>query len=141
MYVSFEMEFEPESLRRKILNYVSGVQSDEGKKRAEKVQRAARLDCGYRTGALAASIRVWRVSVARTLNTRTEIWTVGSQLSYALLVHDGVQRSYVIFPKSGKALRFFSGGQMVFASHVNRPAPPGTKGKFYLTKNLWRAVT
>jgi hypothetical protein len=132
------VEAETDNLFGKVRRYLRLVQETEGRKRAERVQKAARLDCGFVTGALAASIKVWKIASTTSENARNEVWTVGSDLSYALVVHNGVLHDYFIVGHRGK-LRFIGAdGTVVFRkSVVHGPIT----GKFYLSKNLWRAVT
>ena len=54
--------------------------------------------------------------------------TIGTNVKYAA-VHEYGTGPYKIRPKSGKALRFFAGGNVVFARHVNHPGFPA-RGMF-----------
>lgn len=56
---------------------------------------------------------------------------------YALFHHEGT-RPHVIRPRRAKALRFVSGGQVIFASKVNHP---GTKPNRFLTTALALVMT
>lgn len=80
------------------------------------------------TGRLRASIRI---ESRRTLTLRS-VYTVGSDVSYASMVHDGT-RPHQIRPRSAKALRFRVGGRIVFARVVNHP---GTKARPFLDDAL-----
>ena len=140
MYATFEFSYNEGNLDRLLKRWLARVQTDEGQKRAERVQKAARLDCGYQTGALAASIKLFRVSTVRTGNTRTEVWTVGSDLHYALYVHEGVAPPVITAKGNGK-LRYVSDGVVKFRKSVLwYSEKPNNGAKKYLSKNLWRAV-
>jgi hypothetical protein len=137
MFVSFEVEYNDNNIQQKIRRFVNVLQGSEGKKRAERVQKAARLDCGFDTGALAASIRVVKVAQTIGRDTQIEVWSVGSELDYAEVVHEGVSHSYPIVAHRGKLRYVAKDGVIRFGKMVIHP---GFKGKYYLTKNLWRAV-
>lgn len=62
--------------------------------------------------------------------------TVGSQLRYALMVHNGT-RPHLILPKHHRYLRFTSHGKVVYARVVHHP---GTAPNPYLTLALREAV-
>lgn len=80
------------------------------------------------TGRLRASIRVQR---RRTLSLR-QIWTVGSDVEYAEMVHDGT-RPHIIRPVRAQALRFRMGGRLVFAKVIHHP---GTRARPFLDRAL-----
>jgi hypothetical protein len=80
------------------------------------------------TGRLRASIRI---ESRRNLAFRS-IYTVGSDLSYAVMVHDGT-RPHIIRPKNAQALRFRIGGRIVYAKVVHHP---GTRARPFLDDAL-----
>lgn len=61
---------------------------------------------------------------------------VGSNLHYALDVHEGT-RPHLIVPHHSRMLRFNVGGRVIFAHQVHSP---GSRGKKYLTIPLAEAV-
>lgn len=99
--------------------------------RAERLQRLARRQVGKRTGELARSIQVTN---RMDLNGRE--WWVGSNNRNALRHHKGT-RPYLIFPESGRVLRFSLRGRMIYTRVVRHP---GTRPNRYLTDNLRRVV-
>lgn len=97
-------------------------------RRATDVQAGARAIVRKRTRALERSI-------VKTpgVDGRGPFVTVGSDLDYALIEHDG-SRPHVIRPRNRKVLRFVgAGGSVVFAQQVNHPGTTGTK---YLVRAL-----
>jgi hypothetical protein len=80
------------------------------------------------TGRLRSSIRVERRSF---LGFRSR-WTIGSDVEYADMVHDGT-RPHIIRPRRAKALRFRAGGRVVFAKVVRHP---GTRARPFLDRAL-----
>lgn len=81
-----------------------------------------------RTGRLRASLRVQRRGF---LGLRLR-WTIGSDVEYADMVHDGT-RPHIIRPKNAKALRFRVGGRTVFAKVVRHP---GTRARPFLDRAI-----
>lgn len=68
----------------------------------------------------------------RTFTLRPQV-TIGSDVEYAAMVHDGT-RPHRIEPRTpGGVLRFTVGGQVVFARFVNHP---GTQAKPFLDRAL-----
>lgn len=101
-------------------------------KRGIRFQRLARGQAGAKTGDLRARM-TWNVGA----DVRGVVLTVGSSSKIARIHHDGT-RPHVIRPKQvGGALRFSSGGRIVYARRV---VHPGTKPNRYLTDNLPRVV-
>lgn len=96
-----------------------------------KILVGAKAMVGVRSRALRTSIRM---SHAR--DTRGQYVTVGSDLNYAYVHHEG-SRPHVSTPKTGRVLRFRSGGRVVYARKVNHP---GFRGRKYLTIPMRRAV-
>lgn len=80
------------------------------------------------TGRLRASIRI---EARRTLTLRS-VYTIGSDVEYAQMVHDGT-RPHIIRPKRAKALRFRIGGRIVYAKVVHHP---GTKARPFLDRAM-----
>lgn len=95
---------------------------------SRQVVNRAKVLCPVDTGRLRASIRA---EPPRIFSLRGSV-TVGSDLEYAAMVHDGT-RPHRIRPKTKQALRFVVGGQVVFARVVNHP---GTRGKPFLDRAL-----
>lgn len=80
------------------------------------------------TGRLRASIEG---SLNRTWTLRPR-FTVGSNVEYAPMVHDGT-RPHVIRPRNARALRFVVGGRVVYARVVHHP---GTRARPFLDRAL-----
>jgi hypothetical protein len=104
-------------------------------KQADKVQTAAKKQCGY--GAGNSEYGHLRDSIVKRImanGSSDPIIQIGSSHPIALMHHDGTA-AHVIFPSSASVLAFeadWSDG-MVFAPMVNHP---GTKPNHYLTDNL-----
>lgn len=81
-----------------------------------------------RRGRLRASLRVQRRGF---LGLRLR-WTIGSDVEYADMVHDGT-RPHIIRPRTKQALRFKVGGRTVFATVVHHP---GTRARPFLDRAL-----
>jgi hypothetical protein len=92
------------------------------------VQADARVLVGKRTGKLARSIQVGRV----TSHPRGLEVEVGSKLSYAYMHHEGT-RPHAIHARPGSVMRFKSRGRMVVTTVVHHP---GTKANRYLLNAL-----
>lgn len=93
---------------------------------SRQVVNRAKILAPVDTGRLRASIRVER----RRLLSLRSVYTIGSDVSYAPMVHDGT-RPHRIDPKTpGGVLRFRMGGRVVFAKYVVRH--PGTKARPFL---------
>lgn len=60
------------------------------------------------------------------------MFTVGTNVDYAVMVHDGT-RPHVIRPVRKQALKFTIGGQVVFAKVVHHP---GTRARPFLDRAL-----
>lgn len=92
------------------------------------------------TGRLRASIRI----ESRRLLSLRSVYTIGSDVSYAKMVHDGT-RPHVIRPKRAYTLRrgkkpalsFVWNGRRVFFAEVHHP---GTKARPFLDRAL-REIT
>jgi hypothetical protein len=96
-------------------------------KRAIILKTRAKAQVGVKTGMLRKSIS-WSYGVG-TLGPQV---TIGSNLSYARLHHEG-SRPHIITPNKRKSLKFSSRGPVIFAQRVLHP---GTKPNRYLTDNL-----
>jgi hypothetical protein len=102
------------------------------KARGEALVALARHDVGKKTGRLAASIGS---NLGHTAGGELMV-TVGSSNRIALIHHNGT-RPHLIFPKRARALRFTSGGRIVYTRIVRHP---GTRPNPYLTSNLSKVV-
>lgn len=92
---------------------------------SRQVVNRAKILAPVDTGRLRASIRVER----RRLLSLRSVYTIGSDVSYAPMVHDGT-RPHQIRPKNpGGVLRFRMGGRVVYAKVVNHP---GTRARPFL---------
>lgn len=105
-----------------------GPIADDIKKRADRVQRAARRMVGVDTGHLRRSIRT------QVIPGPVPQIMIGSTVGYALLHHDGTRR-HVIRPHLRERLRFKVRGRVVYATQVMHP---GTRPNHYLTVPLER---
>ena len=113
----------------KLLNSPEGDVGREIKRRAVKVQMAAKRQVGVRTGRLQRSIRIYN---HKRVKDGQQLY-IGSAVSYALLHHNG-SKKHMIFPKKKSYLKFRKGAVFVFARSVNHPV---TKPNRYLTDNLY----
>lgn len=95
------------------------------------IKRLAKAKVGVRTGALRASIHMRHFR-----DPRGQYITVGSDLRYALLHHEG-SRPHVITPSRAKLLVFASKGQIIRAHRV---AHPGTRANRYLLEPMITVV-
>jgi hypothetical protein len=112
-----------------MLNSPRGTVGREIKKRAIKVQAAAKRQVGIKTGRLQRSIRIY----GHKKIANGQRMYIGSAVPYALMHHEGTKR-HMIFPKKRSYLKFRSKGVLVFARAVNHP---GTKPNRYLKDNLY----
>lgn len=99
--------------------------------RSRRVQARARTLVGVRSGTLLASIRREQGVGPRGLFYDV-VAGVPGLTTYLGYQHDGAA-PHVIYPRRRKALRFLSGGRIVFARKVNHP---GSKGTHFLTRAL-----
>lgn len=110
----------------------AGVVGRDFVKRGIRLQRLAQNQVGRKTGNLRSTI-----TSDVGADVRGVVLTVGSSSKIARIHHDGT-RPHIIRPKRvGGALRFSSGGRIVYARRVMHP---GTKPNHYLTDNLPRVV-
>jgi Bacteriophage HK97-gp10, putative tail-component len=111
---------------------IRGASRDELETTARQVLNRAKVLAPVDTGRLRSSLRIESRSF---LGLRTR-YTIGSDLNYASMVHDGT-RPHIIRPKRAKALRFRVGGRIVYARMVRHP---GTRARPFLDRAL-REVT
>jgi hypothetical protein len=105
-----------------------GASRERGDADARRVVQRAKILAPVDTGRLRASIRVERRSILGFRNR----WTIGSDVDYAPMVHDGT-RPHIIRPKNAKALRFRVNGRVVYARVVRHP---GTRARPFLDRAL-----
>lgn len=104
---------------------IRGASRRELETTARQVMNRAKILAPVDTGRLRASIRI----ESRRLLSLRSVYTIGSDVSYAPMVHDGT-RPHQIRPKSpGGVLRFRMGGRIVYAKVVNHP---GTRARPFL---------
>lgn len=96
-----------------------------------KIMMAAKNQVGVRTGRLQQSIHVRHLR-----DSRGQFVRVGSDVKYAAIHHEGA-RPHIIVANRAQALRFSSGGRIVYTRKV---AHPGTRPNRYLSDNLYIAV-
>ena len=96
-------------------------------RRGRLVRAAAKKQVGVRTGALRSSIHMRHL-----VDSRGQYVQIGSDLSYALMHHEGT-RPHLILPNRSPVLVFTKRGKLILAHSVNHP---GTKANKYLTDNL-----
>lgn len=118
--------------RAELNRTIRGASRDELETTARQVVNRAKVLAPVDTGRLRSSIRVERRSF---LGLRVR-YTIGSDLNYAAMVHDGT-RPHTIRPKRAQALRFRVGGRIVYARVVHHP---GTRARPFLDRAL-REVT
>lgn len=92
---------------------------------SRQVMNRAKILAPVDTGRLRASIRI---ESRRTFSLRS-VYTIGSDVSYAAMVHDGTRPHQIRPKRAGGRLRFVVGGRVVFARVVNHP---GTKARPFL---------
>jgi len=100
-------------------------------RRGELIAIAAKGQAGKDTGRLVASIHSRHLR-----DSRGQFVRVGSNVSYALMHHEGT-RPHVIVPSRAKMLRFSSGGRTIYTRKVMHP---GTRANRYLKDNLYIAI-
>ena len=110
------------------LNLPGGVTWRYMEKLGGRIVRGARVQAGYRTGALKKSIHMSHAAGAGG----QYLW-IGSNLHYAYMHHEGT-RPHIILPKeAGGALVFTRGARMIRTAVVHHP---GTKPNRYLSDQL-----
>lgn len=116
-------------LDRAVLNRtIRGASRQELEEAARQVVNRAKVLAPVDTGRLRASIRVER---RRTLTLRS-IYTIGSDVEYADMVHGGT-RPHIIRPRTKQVLKFQVGGRTVYAKLVHHP---GTRARPFLDRAL-----
>lgn len=112
--------------RAQLNRTIRGASRSELETTARQVMNRAKVLAPVDTGRLRASIRI---ESRRTLALRS-VYTVGSDVDYAAMVHDGT-RPHTIRPKNAQALRFRIGGRIVYAKVVHHP---GTRARPFLDR-------
>jgi hypothetical protein len=102
-------------------------------KKATMIREMARMQVGFKTGALYASISV--SGHERTMTGQSI--RIGSTLPYAHMHHEGT-RPHMIAGQNGGMLRYTRGGRVVYSRAVMHP---GTRPNRYLSDNLIYALT
>lgn len=95
-----------------------------------KIQVAAKMQAGFRTGMLKVSI-----GVSQSVTPTGQEVRVGSSVRHALAHHEGT-RPHRISGRNGGMLRFAKQGRIVYARSVMHP---GTRPNKYLSDHLWIA--
>lgn len=96
------------------------------------IMDGARIFVGRKTGALRASIHMRHFR-----DPRGQYITVGSNLNYAYMHHEGTKR-HLILPQRARMLKFMSRGQMVITHRVMHP---GTRPNPYLREPMRLVVS
>ncbi len=96
-----------------------------------KIMMAAKGQVGVSSGRLLRSIHLRHLR-----DSRGQFVKVGSDLSYAAIHHEGARPHIIVANRAG-ALRFSSGGRIVYTRKVNHP---GTRPNKYLSDNLYIAI-
>lgn len=112
--------------RAQLTRTIRGASRRELETVARQVMNRAKILAPVDTGRLRASIRI---ESRRTLTLRS-VYTIGSDVEYAQMVHDGT-RPHVIRPRQAQALRFRIGGRIVYAKVVHHP---GTRARPFLDR-------
>lgn len=114
--------------RAELNRTIRGASRSELETAARQVMNRAKVLAPVDTGRLRASIRV---ESRRTLTLRS-VYTIGSDVEYADMVHNGT-RPHTIRPKNAQVLRFRVGGRVVYAKVVQHP---GTRPRPFLDRAL-----
>lgn len=114
--------------RAQLNRQLRGASRSELEIAARQVMNRAKVLAPVDTGRLRASIRI---EARRNFAFRT-VYTVGSDVEYADMVHGGT-RPHVIRPRNKQVLRFRVGGKVVFAKLVHHP---GTRARPFLDRAL-----
>lgn len=112
--------------RAQLTRTIRGASRRELETVARQVMNRAKVLAPVDTGRLRASIRI---ESRRTLTLRS-VYTIGSDVEYAQMVHDGT-RPHIIRPRQAQALRFRIGGRIVYAKVVHHP---GTRARPFLDR-------
>lgn len=111
-----------------LLKSTSGMVGKHIDRLGKLVEAAAKIQVGMKTGALKMSIHT-RMSTG----TRGPEVRIGSDLSYALLHHQGTKPHLIMPKRAGGMLRFSAGGRIIYTRKVMHP---GTRPNHYLTDSL-----
>lgn len=114
-----------------MLNEPTGEVGRHMKKIGLEILGGAKAMAGVRTGKLKRALYM-----RQGLRGRVQYVQVGADVSHARMHHDGTGPR-TIRPKTGRVLRFYVGGKIVYAMKVNHP---GTKARPYLRVPMERAV-
>ena len=114
--------------RAELNRTIRGASRQELETAARQVMNRAKVLAPVDTGRLRASIRI---ESRRTFTLRS-VYTIGSDVEYADMVHGGT-RPHIIRPRTKQVLRFRIGGRTVFARVVHHP---GTKARPFLDRAL-----
>jgi hypothetical protein len=115
----------------RLLNSPAGEVGKHLRRRGLLILAGAKGQVGVKTGALRASLHMRHLR-----DTRGQYITVGSQLPYARMHHEGT-RPHIIRPNRAQVLVFRTRGQIVYSQMVRHP---GTRPNRYLTDNMRRFV-
>lgn len=108
---------------------IRGASRRELEATARQVMNRAKILAPVDTGRLRASIRI----ESRRLLTLRSVYTIGSDVSYAPMVHDGTRPHQIRPKRPDGVLRFRMGGRIVYAKVVNHP---GTRARPFLDDAL-----
>jgi hypothetical protein len=129
--IDFSYKFKGLTIRRAefdtMLNSTRGTVGRYMHKKAVLMTTAAKAQVGKKTGNLMRSIKY-----VHSRNSLGQSFTVGSNLNYALLHHEGT-KPHIITPNEANILRFTAGGRVVYTHKVNHP---GTRPNKYLSDQL-----
>jgi hypothetical protein len=112
----------------KMENQETGDVGQYMKKRGQLIVLAAKKQVGVKTGALKLSIKM-----IHGRDTLGQFLWIGSEDRIAFEHHEGT-RPHIITPKRHQAMRFTSGGRVIYTRLVKHP---GTKPNRYLADNLY----
>lgn len=99
-------------------------------RRMRNVENRADSLVGVDSGYLQATIH--RIRGFQRRGPYVDVQAGARQIKYTMAHHDGTP-PHVIRVRKARALRFESGGKVIFRTKVNHP---GTKGTFFLTRAL-----
>lgn len=114
--------------RADLRRVIRGASLRELTRTGQRVVNRAKILAPVDTGRLRASIR----GEARRTWTLRPQYTVGSDVDYAAMVHDGT-RPHEIRPRQAQVLRFRVGSRWVYARVVHHP---GTRARPFLDRAL-----
>lgn len=108
---------------------IRGASRRELETTARQVMNRAKILAPVDTGRLRSSIRI----ESRRLLSLRSVYTIGSDVSYAPMVHDGTRPHQIRPKRPDGVLRFRVGGRIVYAKVVNHP---GTRARPFLDDAL-----